>query len=70
MIYEEGELTESATCKEYLQVRSEGKRQVQRSLKHCNLDASITFVINRICCIYNLGVYGSALQPMLTDATT
>ncbi|WP_417730456.1 virulence RhuM family protein [Rosistilla oblonga] len=41
-IYEEGELTESATCKEYLQVRSEGKRQVQRSLKHYNLDAIIS----------------------------
>ncbi|QDS89591.1 hypothetical protein EC9_37910 [Rosistilla ulvae] len=41
-IYEEGELTEAATCKEYLQVRSEGKRQVQRSLKHYNLDAIIS----------------------------
>ncbi|MCC9641670.1 virulence RhuM family protein [Rhodopirellula sp. JC740] len=41
-IYEEGELTESATCKEYLQVRSEGKRQVERSLKHYNLDVIIS----------------------------
>jgi hypothetical protein len=37
-IYDEGELTEAATCKEYLQVRREGDRQVQRSLKHYNLD--------------------------------
>jgi len=37
-IYEHGELTEPATCKDLLQVRSEGERQVQRSLKHYNLD--------------------------------
>lgn len=37
-IYDEGELTEAATCKEYLQVRIEGNRQVQRSLKHYSLD--------------------------------
>jgi hypothetical protein len=37
-IYEEGELPESATCKEHLQVRVEGNRQVQRSLKHYSLD--------------------------------
>lgn len=38
-IYTEGELTEEATCKDYLQVRTEGTRQVKRSLKHYNLDA-------------------------------
>lgn len=38
-IYDEGELGSGATCKEYLQVRTEGARQVQRSLKHYNLDA-------------------------------
>lgn len=38
-IYEDGELDEAATCKEYLQVRNEGSRRVQRSLKHYNLDA-------------------------------
>jgi len=37
-IYEEGEQDERATCKEYLQVRQEGGRQVQRALKHYNLD--------------------------------
>jgi len=36
-IYEEGELAEPATCKEFLQVRREGTREVQRSLKHYNL---------------------------------
>lgn len=37
-IYVEGELTEAATCKPYLQVRQEGARQVSRSLKHYNLE--------------------------------
>ena len=38
-IYAEGELSEVATCKDYLQVRAEGKRQVQRALRHYNLEA-------------------------------
>jgi hypothetical protein len=37
-IYTEGELQQAATCKEDLQVRQEGGRQVKRSLKHYNLD--------------------------------
>ena len=37
-IYAEGELTQEATCKEHLQVRPEGGRQVQRTLKSYNLD--------------------------------
>lgn len=37
-IYAEGELPPEATCKELLQVRQEGSRQVRRSLKHYNLD--------------------------------
>jgi len=37
-IYQEGELNEVATCKDYLQVRQEGNRQVRRSVKHYNLD--------------------------------
>jgi hypothetical protein len=37
-IYEEGELDEAATCKELLQVRTEGNRSVSRALKHYNLD--------------------------------
>jgi hypothetical protein len=32
-IYREGELTEESTCKQSLQVRAEGARQVQRQLK-------------------------------------
>lgn len=40
-IYAEGELTEAATCKPYLQVRAEAGRQVSRSLKHYNLDVVI-----------------------------
>ena len=38
-IFAEGELTEEATCKEYLQVRTEGKRKVSRSLFHYRLEA-------------------------------
>ena len=37
-IYEEREQVPEATCKEYLQVRWEGARRVQRALKHYNLD--------------------------------
>jgi hypothetical protein len=37
-IYDDGELDEAATCKDHLQVRQEGDRQVQRSLKHYSLD--------------------------------
>jgi len=38
-IYEESELTEAATIKNYLMVRSEGKRLVSRQILHYNLDA-------------------------------
>ncbi len=41
-IYKEGELQENATCKEFLQVQKEGKRQVQRKRKFYNLDAIIS----------------------------
>ena len=41
-IFSEGELSEAATCKEYLQVRTEGTRQISRALKHYNLDAIIS----------------------------
>jgi hypothetical protein len=36
-IYEEGELSEDSTCKPLLQVRSEGGRQVKRTLTHYSL---------------------------------
>lgn len=41
-IYEEAELLESSTCKEYLQVRIEGSREVQRKTKHYNLEMIIS----------------------------
>lgn len=40
-IYAEGELEESATCKEYLQVQQEGSRTVSRTRKFYNLPAII-----------------------------
>ena len=36
-IYDEGEQDPDATCKPYLQVRSEGRREVTRQVKHYNL---------------------------------
>jgi prophage maintenance system killer protein len=41
-IFSDGELEESATAKDFLAVRTEGKRQVQRRLRHYNLDAIIS----------------------------
>jgi hypothetical protein len=38
-LYAEGEITPDATCKSYLQVRPEGKRQVRRTVNFYNLDA-------------------------------
>ena len=35
-IYEDGELKEEATCKEFLQVQTEGTRQIKRNKKHYN----------------------------------
>lgn len=40
-IFGDGELDESATAKDFLVVRQEGKRKVSRALKHYNLDAII-----------------------------
>jgi hypothetical protein len=37
-IYADGELDEGATCKEFLQVRREGEREVRRTLKHYRLE--------------------------------
>ena len=36
-VFAEGELNEMATCKDYLQVRQEGGREVSRNLRHYNL---------------------------------
>ena len=40
-IYEENELMEIATCKDFLQVQSEGVRQVSRNIIHYNLEMII-----------------------------
>lgn len=37
-IYSEHELDEEATCKHYLQVQKEGKREVRRNIRHYNLE--------------------------------
>ena len=41
-IFKEGELDESAICKDYLQARREGKRDVSRTLRHYSLPAILT----------------------------
>ena len=41
-IFEESELSEEATCKDFLQVQKEGNRNVERSQKFYNLDAIIS----------------------------
>lgn len=41
-IYDEGELDEPATCKDFLQVQTEGIRQVERKQRFYNLDAIIS----------------------------
>lgn len=41
-IFEEGELDEGATCKDFLQVQKEGNREVKRKQKFYNLDTIIS----------------------------
>ncbi len=41
-IFEEGELDETSTCKDFLQVQIEGKRKISRNQKFYNLDAIIS----------------------------
>ena len=38
-LFEEGEISEGATCKDYLQVRREGSREVSRVVQHYSLPA-------------------------------
>jgi len=41
-IFDEGELDEEATCKDFLQVQKEGSREIKRTQKYYNLDAIIS----------------------------
>ena len=41
-IYAEGELSEEATTEDYSVVRVEGKRKVNRTVRHYNLDAIVS----------------------------
>ena len=41
-IYNEGELVESLTCRNFRQVRIEGNRNVNRSIPYYNLDMIIS----------------------------
>ena len=50
-IFKIGELEESATCKDFLQVQLEGERRISRRQKYYNLDAiiSVGYRVNSIC---------------------
>ena len=41
-VYKEKELVKNATCKDFLQVQKEGGRNIQRKVKHYNLDVIIS----------------------------
>lgn len=41
-VYDEGELDEAATCRDFRQVRQEGSRRVTRQIPHYNLDMIIS----------------------------
>ena len=41
-IFDEGELGEAATCRDFRQVRTEGARTVERTIPHYNLDVIIS----------------------------
>ena len=41
-IYSEGELEQSATCRDFRQVQKEGNREVARQIPHYNLDMIIS----------------------------
>ena len=41
-IFEEGELSENSTVKDYLTVQQEGNRKVSRNVSHYNLDVIIS----------------------------
>jgi len=41
-IFEEGELDENSTCRNFRQVRIEGSREVVRNISHYNLDMIIS----------------------------
>lgn len=49
-IYAEGEQTEVATCKTYLQVRREGGRRVQRQVRHYRLEVVLAVGFRRLSC--------------------
>ena len=41
-IYEQREINRDSTCKDFLQVRREGRRSVKRKVEHYSLDAIIS----------------------------
>ena len=63
-IYESGELTETATCKEFLQVRTEGSRQVSRRLPWVQSECRYTCLSIPITVTpFRMGVYSWHERP-------
>jgi hypothetical protein len=73
-IFAEGELVETATCKDYLQVQTEGKRQVARQLHYegqlvanCyqlkNVGLAITQPAPNCCQLYPPTMPGNLIPP-------
>jgi hypothetical protein len=72
-IYAEGELQRGATHKEFLSVRSEGGREVSRSLDSYNLDAIISvghafLTVNERAILENAGNISHGMARELAEA--
>jgi hypothetical protein len=64
-IYDEDELEENSTCKDFLQVQNEGKSQVKRKQKFYNMDMIISFelqALNNLVEQYLIFAEGQALS--------
>jgi len=71
-IFQEGELDETSTIKEYLIVQSEGDRLIERSIKHYNLDVIIAvgYRVNTIMSLQRKVVNGHIGYLLHTEGQT
>ncbi len=66
-IYEEGELAEDATCRNFRQVRQEGARQVERTIPFYNLDMIIALGYRVRYNAVTREVWAEGMKEMLDD---
>ena len=64
-VYDEGELEKNSTCKEYLQVASEGSRKVKRTLKRTMREVHDRFIVVDET-VYHIGASIKDLDNKLT----